>query len=266
MALADFRRAAARSVSVAWMLAAKDWTADLRQSRFSLAWPLVQPLAYTFLFIVLRPVMGAGVRSHPADFAVFVFIGFTLWQTWFEVLRAEMDAIRRNKGLMSRGELGSATLVLATAFSSAMQLLPRLVVAIAAAVLVLGASPAAVAGLVVFSLATLANGAVIGAILQPFATLASELGKIVQSFSLGLMVTGAVFIPFPAHPPHMLSLILALNPMGTLLNAARAPLFLEPVASPAAVACWLAFTVAIAALLPAMGRRVLPVVIERLGG
>ena len=255
-----------QGVSVAWLLALREWHADYRQSRMVLVWPLAQPLAYTALFILLRPIMGGGLQHDPGAFAVFVFLGFTLWQSWFEVLRAEMDAIRRHKGLMSRGELGIATLVLATAISGLFQLLPRLVLVVVAAVLVLHADAAALAGLVVFSFLVLANGVVIGALLQPFATLSPDLGKTVQSMSLGLMVTGAVFFPLPERLPDAVRFLLAVNPMGTLLNAARAPLFEQPFANPWALAAWLVLTLGFAILLPYAGRRVLPIVVERLGG
>lgn len=266
MSLIAYWKAGQRSLAVAWLLAAREWVADFRQSRLSLVWPVVQPLAYTFLFVVLRPLMGGGANEHPAAFAVFVFIGFTLWQTWFEVLRAQMDAIRKHKGLMSRGELSTATLALATALAAGIQLLPRLVLAVLASVLVIGAGPGAVAGLVGFSIVVLANGSVIGAILQPFATLSPDLGKSVQSISLALMVTGAVFIPTPQDPSAPLRAVFAANPMGTLLNAARAPVFDTSILSPAALLFWVIFTVAMVMLIPVIGRRVLPIVIERLGG
>src|SRR5690606_3663752 len=174
---------ARRALSVAWMLALREWRALLRQSRMAAVWPLVQPLAYTALLVALRPMFGMGAAGAPLRFGVFVFIGFILWQSWFEVMRAEMDAIRRNKGLMSRGELGVGTLVLSTALAAAIQLVPRLLVGLAAAVFVLGADLPALLMLVGFGIATLVNGAVIGALLQPFSTLSPDLGKTIQSFA-----------------------------------------------------------------------------------
>jgi len=264
--LKTYWRDTRRAVSVAWMLAIREWAADVRQSRLSLLWPIAQPLAYTFLFVVLRPVIGMAKYTEPAAFAVFVFIGFTLWQSWFEVLRAQMEALRKHKGLMSRGELSIAMLVLATTFSACIQLMPRLFVAAVAAVALLDASPLAILGLVGFSLLVLANGSVLGALLQPFATLSPDLGKTIQSFSLALMMSGAVFIPVPHDPSPMIKVAFAANPMGTLLNAARGPLFHEATLSPDMLLFWIIFTIAVAVFIPVLGRRVLPIVVERLGG
>lgn len=255
-----------RAWSVAWMLAAREWQGEIRQSRMAIVWPVVQPLAYTLLFTLLRPLMGGAAQGSPLSFAVYVFVGFTLWQTWFEVLRSQMDALRKHKGLMSRGELGTATLVLATALASAFQLVPRLAIAAAAAVIVLRPDVLAIAQLFGFGLLVLANGSVIGALLQPFATLSPDLGRTIQSLSLGLMVTGAVFMQIPVNPPRTFEFLLSANPMGTLLNAARAPLFDEVLLSPSAVTAWVAFTLLTALLLPLIGRRVLPIVVERFGG
>lgn len=266
MNIRESAREALQGVSVAWLLALREWHAEYRQSRMVLVWPLVQPLAYTALFILLRPIMGGSLQHDPMVFAVFVFLGFTLWQSWFEVLRSEMDAIRRHKGLMSRGELGLPTLVLATAITGFLQLIPKLVLLVAAALVLLDADARAVTGLIAFAFLTLANGAAIGALLQPFATLSPDLGKTIQSLSLGLMVTGAVFYPLPERLPDAIRYLLAANPMGTLLDAARAPLFAQPMASPWAVAAWVALTAGLAFALPYIGRRVLPIVIERLGG
>ena len=82
-----------RSLSVAWMLAAREWVADFRQSRMTPVWPVVQPLAYAVLFVALRPLIGGSVVDRPIEFGVFVFIGFSLWQSWYEGMRAQMDAI-----------------------------------------------------------------------------------------------------------------------------------------------------------------------------
>ncbi|MFT3755789.1 MAG: ABC transporter permease [Pseudoxanthomonas sp.] len=247
------------------MLAIREWRADLRRSRLTPLWPLVQPMAYACLFVALRPLIGGAAVDNPAKFGLFVFIGFSIWQSWFEGMRTQMDAISRHKGLMSRGELGIATLVVSTAMASAIQSMPRLVLAAIAALAFLPVNFPALVGLLLFGVLALANGAVIGALMQPFSTLSPDLGKSIQSFSLALLMTGAVFIPMPAKAGPLLSALFAANPMGMLLNAARAPLFGEPLQNPAAVIFWIAFTLLVGMLIPVIGRRVLPIVVERLG-
>lgn len=265
-ALGSLAHRARRSVSVAAMIAAREWLADYRQSRLSVVWPLAHPLAYSALFVLLRPILGtAATRYDTAAFAVFVFTGFCLWQSWYETLRAQMEALRRHKGLMSRGELGAPTLALATTFAALVEFLPRVLAIAVLALVVLDAPLLALASLFAFALLALLNGAAIGMLLQPFATLSQDLGKAVQSVSLALLVTGAVFLPLAGETPWVVRALVAANPLGSLLNAARAPLFGEPVLSWGASLGWAAATLVLAAIAPQVGRRVLPVVVERMG-
>src|SRR5690606_41786096 len=74
---------------------------------------------------------------------------------------------------------------------------------------------------------------------------------------------GMVFIPPPEDPGTVMKAAFALNPMGMLLNAARAPAMGVPLLAPAATGFWLVFTLVGAALVPALGRRVQPIVVAR---
>lgn len=266
--MTDFRQflcRAARSIEVAAMLVQRELVADFRVSRMSLLWPVVYPLAYTLLIVFMRPVFGGGFSGSHADFAVFVFAGFCIWQSWFEVLRRQMDAVRVNKSLVSRAEIGSSTLFLTTLFSTGAHLVPRLICATLFAALVLDAGPLAILGFWGGALVTLINGAVIGALIQPFSTLSPDLGKGIQSISLGIMITGAVFFRLPPQPSSGLIAMVGLNPMGALLNLSRAPLLGELPVAPAASFAWIAVTFMLLIAVLAMGKRILPILIERIG-
>lgn len=266
--LASFRSLlwrASRSFSVAWLLVQREIMSEFHASRMSLLWPVIYPLAYTLLLVFMRPVLGAAAASSTTEFAIFVFIGFSLWQSWFEVLRAQMDAVRKNKSLMARAELGAATLFISTTLSAGLHMLPRIVVGSIAAWLLISADASAIAILFVGSLLILLNGAVIGAALQPFSTLSPDLGKAVQSISLGLLMTGAVFIPMPDQPPRAMLWLISANPLGALLNLARAPLLGDPWLVTGASLSWALATLVLMTVLLVVGRRLLPILIERIG-
>lgn len=254
----------ARALSAGWMLASREWLADVRQSRSSLVWPLVYPLAYTALLVLLRPALDDRAQA-PARYAVFVLVGFSLWQTWIDTLRLQLGAIRRHRGLISRGELDSAALLATAVISGALQLAPRLLLLVVAAVTVLHAGPIPLIGLVTFSLVMLLNAAVLGALLQPFATLSPALDRIVQGVSLALLLTAGVFAPIPGSVGPALDVLATSNPMGILLEAARAPLFGESIARVPAVAAWSLATALGLGVCRMLGRRLLPIVTERLG-
>lgn len=255
-----------RAASIARMLAGRELLSEYRQSRMSVVWPVLYPLMYTMLFVLLRPVLGGGMPGHsPWAFATFVFVGFTMWQTWFEVLRGQMDAIRKNRSLMSRGELSPGTLFAATTMVALAHFGPRLIVSMIASAVFLQADLRSLAMLCLFGIGVLLNGAAIGALLQPFATLSADVGKSIQSISLGLLVTGAVFLPLPQAPSRLISAVIAVNPMGSLLNAARAPSLGDDLVNPMASIAWLLATLAVTFMIPFVSRRVLPILVERMG-
>jgi lipopolysaccharide transport system permease protein len=255
-----------RSISIAALLAGRELLTDYRQSRLSPLWPTIQPLAYALLFIVLRPLLGVPPdEGIPWRFALFAFVGMLTWQVWMEVMRAQMDGVRRHRSLMTRGELDAGTQFLATTLTALAHFLPGLMLAGAVAVFVLGAGLDDLLWFVFFGLSVVLNGAVIGAALQPFATLSGDIGRTIQSVSLALMISGAVFLPLPEEPPKLLFALVAANPLGALLNAAREPLIGGQWLSPVASFGWFGATVLLALLVPRINRKVLPILIERIG-
>lgn len=262
--LLERRQGVRRALSVAWLLASREWLAEYRKSKLSVVWPILHPLGYTMLFVLLRSTLAPSGRD-PVAFALWVFIGFSLWQGWIDILRAQLSGIRRHKGLMSRGELDMGTLALATAMGVALQAAPRIGLATIAAAILLPGPASAYVALAPFTLLLLANGAVLGGFLQPFATLSPDFDRSLQSLSLALLVTGGVFVALPLSGDGPMRMLALLNPVGPLLSAARSPLFGEPMLSPAGAITWTLVTVAGAVALPFLGRRLLPLVVERMG-
>lgn len=258
-------QAGVRAISVANMLAVREFASDVRASRMSLAWPVLYPLLYALLIVLIRPYFGSVVSASPVQFGAFVFIGMCLWQSWMDTLRRQMGAIRSNKSMVTRGELGIPTLFLSSAIYGAIELLLKLAVIIPVTLLVFETGVLEVMGFVAVSLLLVLNGALIGTILQPFATLSPDLAKGVQSVSLALLLTGAVFIPLPSDPSSAIVAVLGLNPMGALLSTARSLLTGQAFLVPVHALVWGAVTLLALPLIPRLGRRVLPIVVERLG-
>jgi lipopolysaccharide transport system permease protein len=259
--------AAARNiVSVAWLLARRDILSDLRSSKLSLLWPLLYPLAYTTLFVLLKPVVQGGLTAFSWTYALHVFIGFSLWQLWFEGLRAQMEAVRSNKSLLSRADLSPSSLFLAGYFVQAIQLLPRLLLGVAGAAVFVGSvSPTDVLLFIVMSLIVILNGCAIGFLLQPFSTLLADVSKVLQSASLALLVSGGVFFVIPTGVDAGIAALLAINPLAPLIEAARAPLLSQPMVFVWAPWIWALLTVVALAIQASVARKVLPVLLERIG-
>lgn len=256
-----------QDLEVAGTLAKRVILSDFHASRMSLAWPLVYPGIYTLLVLFLKPVLGGGARNISImQFGAFVFIGMGLWQVWLEAMKRQMEAVRSNKVMVARGELGARALYLTTVLVIAFQSTLKLLVCALLAIFLLHSSAIAIALMLAGFLLLLLNGAFVGAVLQPFATLSPDVGKAVQSSTMAILISGAVFIRLPDNPSRGLVTMVSCNPVGALLNMARAPLFGEPVLVPVAAMVWIALTLAGTVLMLAAGKRILPILIERMGG
>jgi lipopolysaccharide transport system permease protein len=253
-------------LSVAWMIARRDIVSDWRASRLSVVWPLLFPLGYTALFVLVRPVVQGGGAGFSWSYVVFVFVGFSLWQLWFEGLRTQMEAVRANRSLLSRADLSPVSLFLAGYLLQLFQLSMRVMLALVATIafvrvpgLLECISFVALAALVVL------NGCVIGFLLQPFSTLLPDVAKALQSTSLALLVTGGVFFAVPTTLDPLILNLLSINPLAPLIDAARASLFGQSPVFGVMPWVWITLTILGLALQAALARKVLPVLLERIG-
>lgn len=253
------------SWSVAWLLALREWLSGYRASHWNALWPLLYPVLYTALLLAVRPLLGQQAQD-PARYALFAFVGFSVWQAWIETLRAQLSALRRYKSLVGRGDMGSGTVALSGAMTGLIQLAPRLLLAVVLALATQHpVSLFSLGMLLLGGVLVVTNATAFGTLLQPWATLTPGVDRVVQSVTLALVFTGGVFLPLPADPPPLVAWLLALNPFGALLDMARAPLLADALRAPALAMTWAVITVSVALLARYLGPRLLPIVVERMG-
>ncbi len=258
-------RAMQRDWSVAWLLALREWLSGYRASRWNALWPVLYPVLYTSLLLAVRPLLGQQAHE-PARYALFAFVGFSLWQAWIETLRAQLGALRRYKSMVARGDMGSGTIAISSAITAALQLIPRLLLAILLALVTRhDVDLLAILSLLAGGVLVIANATAIGTLLQSWATLTPGVDRTLQSVTLALIFTGGVFLPLPERPGALVQALLALNPFGALLDLARAQLLGDPLHSPVLVLAWIGVTVLAMLVARNLGPRLLPIVVERMG-
>lgn len=252
----------------AWMLAIHDKKAELRTSKLALVWPLLYPVCYTVLFVLVKPIFGSGAATNGWEFALFIFTGFSLWQGWFEGFKWQLDAVRKNKGLLSRTDLRIESLFLWGVIVGLFDLFPRLLIILLAASLLDTSSIFAVICFLMISLVLLVNGALIGFVIQPFSTLMQDIGKSIQAISLALIMTGGVFFHFSSaalSSQEWVPYLLCLNPVAPLLNYARTIIGLDQYHFFYAVDVWVIITILLLVLQFYLARKILPILLERTG-
>ena len=254
-----------RDLSVALSLARRDLLAEIRVSKLGLLWPLVYPIAYTAFFLLLRPAFSAGADALSAKTVLFVFVGFSLWQVWFESLNQQLEALRRNWILVSRAQLSGAAIFFSGVMLALYHTAVRLAVVCIVALILLPVAPLDLLAFVLFAVVVPINGAVFGLLLQPIATLQRDVVRVVQSLSLALLVSGAVFFALPANLSETIRSILALNPLASLLDESRSHLLGTVPLFPREALLWIAVTLLVMPLQLVAHKRMLPVLVERLG-
>jgi len=90
--------------------------------------------------------------------------------------------------------------------------------------------------------------------------------KMLQSASLALLVSGGVFFVIPPAVDARIAALLAVNPLAPLIEAARAPLLSQPTVFVWAPWIWAVLTVMVLVIQASVARKVLPVLLERIGG
>lgn len=164
-----FIRGTGRSLGDVWahrellgLLVRRELKARYKDSSLGIVWSLFRPLAQLLIYyFAIGQVLGAA-RATP-DFAIFVFIGLTMWGLFAEIVTGSTTAILANSGLVKKVYLPREIFPLSAIGGALFNFLVQLVVLTIAIVLLatvpfawnlnLFLAPLAVVTLVVFATA-----------------------------------------------------------------------------------------------------------------
>lgn len=164
-----FIRGTGRSLGDVWahrellgLLVRRELKARYKDSSLGIVWSLFRPLAQLLIYyFAIGQVLGAA-RGTP-DFAIFVFIGLTMWGLFAEIISGSTTAILANSGLVKKVYLPREIFPLSAIGGALFNFLVQLVVLAIAIVLLatvpfawnlnLFLAPLAVVTLVVFATA-----------------------------------------------------------------------------------------------------------------
>jgi ABC-2 type transport system permease protein len=164
-----FIRGSGRSLADVWghrellgLLVRRELKARYKDSSLGIVWSLFRPLAQLLIYyFAIGQVLGAA-RATP-DFAIFVFIGLTMWGLFAEIVTGSTTAILANAGLVKKVYLPREIFPLSAIGGALFNFLVQMIVLVIAIVLLatvpfgwnlnLLLAPLAVVTLVVFATA-----------------------------------------------------------------------------------------------------------------
>lgn len=121
------------------LLINRELKARYKGSTLGILWSLARPiLTLVIYYFVIGQVLGVA-RSIPS-FAIFVFVGLTIWNFFSEILSDATSSIVRNDGLVKKIYLPREVFPLASVGSAAFNFLVQLIVLLAAT-FILGQPP-----------------------------------------------------------------------------------------------------------------------------
>ncbi|MCI0158202.1 ABC transporter permease [Leifsonia shinshuensis] len=162
-------RGTARSVADIWahrdllgLLVRREIKSRYKDSSLGVLWSLFRPIAQLLIYyLAIGQVLGAA-RATP-DFAIFVFIGLTMWGLFSEIVQSSTTSILANSGLVKKVYLPREIFPLSSIGGALFNFLVQLIVLVLAIIFLASVpfdwsagillAPASVITLVVFSTA-----------------------------------------------------------------------------------------------------------------
>jgi lipopolysaccharide transport system permease protein len=219
---AGFARAAVHdlrlSLPVAWRLFRSSLSARHRRSLLGYVWLIIPALATAAIAAYLQRRNIVDVGSTALPYAVHVFCGMVLWQTFTEALMSPLGRLTAERQLITRSRVPHEALILSGLFDVLFNAAIRFAVLLVV-VLVSGTSLGASAVLVPAGvLALTVLGLALGLLVTP-------VGLLYEDVTRGLLVLTAFwFFLTPIIYPAPDSGLLRLNPVTPLLDSTRSSL------------------------------------------
>lgn len=266
-ALVNVSQQIPQSLSLAWMLAWRDFQSRYVGSRAGYFWALLSPVLYASIFVILRNQLhgrGFQVNTGGIPAGLFALIGVAVFQVWYESLTNQVNHLRRGASLLRSLRIQPEVFFLSQLLLSFMDLGVRLaIIALAVLVFRVSISPDAWAAPPLAIMAVF-TGNVLGYVLALIGSFYQDVTKFLQSISLGLLLGTPIFYASTNDATSTLHWIQIFNPLACTIAAARNALFGGEPGFLVPSLIWVGTALLAAALLLGVYRVVAPFVVERI--
>ncbi len=227
--LGGFKRYAIRFVKdvrrylpYAIISARSDLQAEVASSYLNWMWWLIEPIC---MMLIYTMIFGVVFKASEEHFAIFVFVGITVWEFFRRTISDSVDIVRRNREIVTKIYMPKYVLLLARMFvnffkmmvSCAVILLMMIVFRVHVNINILWVIPV----LMVLFLFTFG----LGSILMHYGVYVSDLGYIVTiTLQILMYMTGVFYSLANQVPAPFGTLLETFNPVAYLMSAIRSAL------------------------------------------
>lgn len=253
-----------RCRGLAWRLLVRDIQAQYRQTILGLLWAFLPPVATTLIFVLLNQGRVLNVSDAiSTPYAVFVFSGMILWQTFADAIQAPLRVIDSSTGLLARVSFPREALILSAVGQSAFTSGIRLALLVPLFVMYRTAPTASAVLFLLPFLVLLVMGSVIGVVLSPLGILYKDIQRALPLLLQFWMLLTPVVYARPEGGP--LALIARWNPISPLIEIGRHWLIIGPTVPTPQFWLVTVTTVIVAFAGWVVYRVALPVLMDRIG-
>ena len=178
------------------------------------------------MWIFLRNAGVFSMQGTVVDATVFILTGMILWQAFIEAFQMPLDALNKNKNMLSQLRFPREALLAVGLGEVLFNLAIRLLLLIPAFLWfnvtlhwTILLAPLAIIGLVLFAIA-------LGLLIMPFGSLYQDVGRFISlALPFWMIITPIIYIPWSDYPGNLLNWV---NPAAPLLIWSRDLLLVGP--------------------------------------
>lgn len=248
---------------LSWRLFLRNLRGLYRQTLLGLFWAFLPPIANTAMWIFLKKTGAFRIEGTHVDPIVYILTGMILWEGFIDALQMPMNALNKNKNMLSRLSFPRESLLMVGLGEVLFNLVIRLLLLIPAFWIFhvelhwsLTIAPIVILGLVLFGMA-------LGLLIMPAGTLYQDVGHFISlALPFWMIVTPIIYVPWTDYPGNLLNWV---NPAAPLMIMGRDMLLVGWDSPHLIMGCvFLAATVPLLLLGLVVYRVSLPVLIERM--
>ena len=253
--------------SLAWVIAWRDFQGRYLGTKAGYFWAILSPLLYGVVFVILRDQLskqGAVINTGGVHPIIFAFFGIMLYQVWYEALTNQLNHLRSASAFLKNMKIVPEIFALSTLILSLLDLGVRVILLVIFMIIFkVSPGPLFILGPVAL-IAVVLTGNILGYVLALPASFFSDIGKFIQSISLGILLATPIFYSATNSTDSAFYWIQVFNPLAATLTLARGVIFGGELMFVEASLIWLFILSILCIFMLGVYRMASPLIIERL--